>query len=103
MRAYKACDVSNDGFIDEKEFKNLVGLLRYYNELFLIFKKLDRNSDKRISFEEFVKGHSLLNIKVQDKKQLQSVFNKIDTNGGGMILFDEFCIFMAKQKMAGHF
>lgn len=99
MRAYRAADISNDGFIDRKEFKNLVHLLYYYNDLYVLFKEMDADHDKRISFKEFCKGHEMIGIHLKNKADLKKVFNSIDTNGGGMILFDEFCMFMAKQKI----
>ncbi|CAG8437308.1 6174_t:CDS:2 [Funneliformis mosseae] len=99
MRAYKAADASNDGFIDFEEFGRLVDLLYYYNDLFKVFKKLDTDSDRRISFEEFKKGHKLIGIDASSEKQIKKEFDEIDTNKGGFILFDEFCTFAAKKKL----
>ncbi|PKY55988.1 EF-hand [Rhizophagus irregularis] len=99
MRAYKAADTSKDGFIDFKEFGRLIDLLHYYNELFKIFKKLDIDNDRRIDFGEFKKGHKLIGINVVSNKELKAKFNEIDTNLGGYILFDEFCIYAAKIKL----
>jgi len=99
MRAYKAADTSQDGFIDFKEFGRLIDLLHYYNELFKIFKKLDIDDDRRIDFDEFKKGHKLIGINAGSKKELKAKFNEIDTNNGGYILFDEFCIYAARVKL----
>jgi len=99
MRAYKAADTSQDGFIDFKEFGRLIDLLHYYNELFKIFKKLDIDNDRRIDFEEFKKGHELIGITVRSKKELKEKFNEIDENLGGHILFDEFCTYAARVKL----
>lgn len=99
MRAYKAADVTQDGFIDKSEFKQLVKLLSFYDELFCLFLKLDTNNDKRISFVEFCKAHEMIGMKGSNAKELKRVFDMIDSNGGGMILFDEFCVYMAKQKV----
>jgi Ca2+-binding EF-hand superfamily protein len=99
IRAYKAADTSQDGFIDFKEFGRLIDLLHYYSELFKIFKKLDVDNNRRIDFEEFKKGHELIGISVASEKELQAKFDEIDTNQGGHILFDEFCIYAAKVKL----
>lgn len=55
---------------------------------------LDKNSDKRIGRDEFEEGHKLLGL-----ESAKGAFDKIDTNGGGYILFDEFCTFMAKKQL----
>jgi len=99
MRAYKAADTSQDGFVDFKEFGRLIDLLHYYNNLFQIFKKLDIDNDRRIDFNEFKKGHELIGINVDSNKELKAKFDEIDTNHGGHILFDEFCSYAAKVKL----
>ncbi|CAG8472287.1 13142_t:CDS:2 [Ambispora leptoticha] len=99
MRAYKAADTSRDGFIDFKEFGRLIDLLFYYDEIYKLFSKLDRNHDRRVSFEEFQKGHELIGIHTRSKAELKGEFDAIDTNHGGYILFEEFCIYAAKQKL----
>ncbi|GBB93054.1 hypothetical protein RclHR1_02100003 [Rhizophagus clarus] len=99
MRAYKATDTSQDGFVDFKEFGRLIDLLHYYNNLYQIFKELDIDNDRRIDFNEFKKGHELMGIDVSSTKELKKKFDEIDTNHGGHILFDEFCIYAAKIKL----
>ncbi|RHZ75533.1 hypothetical protein Glove_213g44 [Diversispora epigaea] len=99
MRAYKAADTSKDGFIDFNEFGRLLDLLFYYDELYKMFQKLDKNNDKRVSYVEFKKGHELMGINVKSDADLKKAFNEIDTNHGGYILFDEFCIYAAKKKL----
>jgi len=71
----------------------LIDLLYYYNELSTLFGQLDTNKDKRISFNEFKKGHELINQSDVDENHLRQEFNRIDTNHGGYILFDEVCFF----------
>lgn len=72
-----------------KEFEKIVELLTYYNEISQLFEQLDKNNDDRITFSEFKKGFSLLNEDDTDEDYLREEFSKIDTNGGGHILFDE--------------
>ncbi|CAF0914762.1 unnamed protein product [Rotaria sp. Silwood1] len=89
MRAYKAADTSGNGFVELKEFEKIVEFLHYYNKLSQAFEELDTNDDHRISFSEFKKGFSLLGEDDSDEGYLRQEFNKIDTNKGGYILFDE--------------
>jgi Ca2+-binding EF-hand superfamily protein len=82
-----------NGFVELKEFGKIVELLHFYDEINKVFEELDTNGDHRISFSEFKKGFHLLNEDYSDEHYLKDEFNKIDTNHGGFILFDEVRIF----------
>jgi len=97
MRAYKAADNDKNQYINFSEFHHLVDLLYYFNDLGKQFAVLDKDHDHRISLKEFIQGHSILGLHVTDA-QAKVEFDKIDTNHGGYILFDEFCTYMAKKK-----
>lgn len=75
--------------IELREFGKIVELLKHYNELHGVFDQLDTNDDHRISFAEFKKGFDLIGEDSSDENYLRREFNKIDTNKGGFILFDE--------------
>ncbi|CAG8583402.1 28424_t:CDS:2, partial [Dentiscutata erythropus] len=89
LRAYKAADVSKDGYVQREEFGRLLDLLFYYKELHEIFKSLDVDHDRRITFEEFKKGHKLILLEGYSDEKLKEEFDSIDKNKGGLILFDE--------------
>ncbi|CAF1035226.1 unnamed protein product [Rotaria sp. Silwood1] len=99
MQAYKAADTSNNGFIELREFGKIVQLLKHYDELSKIFEELDTNDDHRISFKEFKRGFTLSGEDDSDEESLKQEFDAIDSNDGGYILFDEFCMYMAKKKV----
>ena len=52
----------------------------------------------RIDFGEFLRGmnHIGLNMSIKDATK---EFDRIDVNGGGQILFDEFCAWVRKRKI----
>ena len=99
LRAYKAADVSGDGYIQKKEFKMLFTLIVEYDHLHQKFSELDSNGDHRISFEEFVQGAKILGMEGSTPQKLKSLFDGIDSNAGGKILFDEFVMFFAKKRV----
>jgi len=100
MRAYKAADTNKNGFISLKEFKNLWKYIIYYNNLWQKFEKVDFNNDRRIDFKEFKQfSSSLFDTNLTDKEYLY-LFDLIDLNNGGKILFNEFCSFMIRRKIA---
>jgi Ca2+-binding EF-hand superfamily protein len=74
------------------EFSQLPALLKglfYYNRVYHVFDKIDTDDDRRIDLAEFKAGFAVLGL---DKKHKpDAVFNTIDLNAGGIILFDEFC------------
>lgn len=94
MAAYKAADRSGDGFVSRNEFGYFLQFIVYYNNLWTFFSALDNDSDRRISKDEFMKAAPKLDL----GRDSNAVFAEIDTNGGGLVLFDEFCHWMAVNK-----
>jgi len=100
MRAYKAADLNRDGFVSLKEFKNLWKYIVYFNKLWEKFEEIDYDHDRRISFDEFKNlSNKLFDTKLSEK-EASYYFDLIDLNNAGMILFNEFCAFMVRRKIA---
>jgi Ca2+-binding EF-hand superfamily protein len=95
MRAYKACDKNDDGFITKKEFPFLLRYVYYYNELWKQFDAMDDDQDRRLDLAEFQKLYSQ-QVGMENDNPTQ-VFEEMDVNKGGYVLFDEFCAYMAKR------
>lgn len=98
LRAYKAADATGDGLVQFAEFENLVSYLHTYDEYFRRFQGMDVNGDRRVSLEEFSNAYGRA-FGVEDEADAREVFNSIDTNGGGFILFDEFCMHLAETAV----
>jgi len=98
MRCYK-CTIAmsdhHDGFCHSKDFKRLIVNLFYYNKLYWIFDQVD-GDDRRITLPEFKQCLSLCKCNVSDAEANRD-FQACDVNGGGMILFDEFCHYFASR------
>ena len=99
MRAYKASDKNGTGFVSKKEFNFFLDFLVHYNNLWQAFDHIDTDDDRRVTFEEFVKGADSLRIR-KSQEELRRVFDSMDNNGGGYVLFDEFCAALAELKAA---
>merc|ERR1712113_164602 len=91
MRAYKKTirEGNGDDWVQKKEFKPLLGALFYFNKLFWLFNEVD-GDDRRMDFGEFKKCIGLAGIRMSET-DCRKEFAQIDRNGGGIILFDEFC------------
>jgi len=98
MRAFEAaknkCKAKSkysDDYIEFNEFRIFLIYIRQYLEYFEMFSRLDSNHDKKVSLTEFKVAIPIMEkwgVKVNDPSE---TFAQIDTNGGGSILFDEFC------------
>tara|TARA_Y100000389_G_scaffold204574_1_gene258077 strand:+ start:6195 stop:6803 length:609 start_codon:yes stop_codon:yes gene_type:complete len=100
IRSYKAADSNNDGFITLSEFKNLWNYINIYNDLWSHFADMDVDEDRRISRTEFKNLSYIIFNEEMDDGASNYYFNLIDKNGGGMILFEEFCKFMIIRKVS---
>jgi len=101
MRAYKKtlADSGKKDWVEKHEFKSLLGNLFYFNKLFWLFDEADQDgaSDRRMNFQEFKWCLSNSGVKMAEPRAQQE-FNKIDANRGGVILFDEFCLWFTKKE-----
>jgi len=108
MRAFQASknyggDPAGYGpdYIEKKEFRILLQYVRSYFEVFEMFQILDVNSDRRVSLDEFTMAATSLadwGLNV-DPNALPGIFQQIDINGGGQILFVEFADWAIAQKL----
>jgi len=99
MRAYKATIKAGDGddWVDKKEFKSLLGNLLYFNKLFWLFSNVDGDGDRRMDYGEFKRCLILAGAKMSEAEMRQD-FGRVDRNGGGIILFDEFCAYFTQKS-----
>ena len=106
LRAFKAAKNKvkssskyGDEFVGWLEFRIILIYLRQYFEYYVMFCRIDSSNDFKISINEFKKAIPTLEkwgIKINDP---ESEFNKIDTNNGGVIMFDEFCTYAIKKNL----
>lgn len=102
MRAFQAARSINDArnkpsshgpnYIERCEFRMLLWYVREYFELWQMFAIIDSSDDRRIDMNEFASMYDrqLAAWGVKAKGTAAEEFQKIDKNGGGIILFDEF-------------
>jgi len=99
IRAQKATLAQGNGndWVEKKEFKFLVTNLFYYNKLFWLFDQADAGKDHRMDFKEFQWCLSMCGLKLSPTKA-KAEFDKVDSDRGGQILFDEFCQYFVAKK-----
>jgi len=99
MRAQQATLKAGGGkdFVEKKDFKTLLVNLFYYNKLFWVFDQAEEGKDLRMDIKEFQFCLTMAGVKLSPAKA-QAEFAKVDVNGGGQILFDEFCTYFVAKK-----
>jgi Ca2+-binding EF-hand superfamily protein len=97
MRAYMAADTSGDSFIGRAEFAKLLRYIVYFNNLWEKFEEIDSDHDRRLSADEFAAGCEILGLGLSAEEALAE-FEACDTDGGGMVLFGEFCMWCAERE-----
>ena len=98
--AIRTADTSNDGTIGRREFGLLLEYLVFFNNLWSKFAILDDGGDGRLDVKEFQKGCKMVNIKLHDEEAAHE-FGTMDLDGGGTIVFSEFCVWSARRAAAG--
>ena len=86
-------------YVEKKEFRIFLVALRQRFEYFMAFKRVDADGDGRIDLGEFMGARDLIEkwVGVMDNPEME--FRMIDVNGGGIILFDEFCDWSCKKNL----
>ena len=100
MRAYKQTCLKDGGngnaWVEPHELPNLLMNLIYFNKLYAAFIDIDRDYDRRLDYSEFKAGAKKLGLRFT-KKQCKAAFKEMDSNDGGVVLFDEFCVWYTKK------
>jgi Ca2+-binding EF-hand superfamily protein len=86
-------------YLEKKEFRIFLVALRQRFEYFQAFKRIDAGGDGRIDLAEFVGARRIIEKWVGKMSDPEKEFKSIDKNGGGQILFDEFCDWSVKKNL----
>jgi len=100
MRAFKATTEAGhdtDEYVHKKDFKRLILNLFYFNKLFWLFDQVDEGHDRKLNLKEFTWVLTMCGAQTSERTAAVE-FKKVDTNGGGEILFDEFCKYFAQNQ-----
>eukprot|EP00918_Siedleckia_nematoides_P069488 GHVU01151563.1.p1 GENE.GHVU01151563.1~~GHVU01151563.1.p1 ORF type:complete len:191 (-),score=53.26 GHVU01151563.1:303-875(-) len=105
MRAYKHTirrEGNKDEYVQKNEFPALLRNLWFYTQLWKMFDDMDADNDQRVDLEEFTAAAKALKLKnLKKPADFKKAFDEIDTNGGGVVLFAEFCEWSLKELGMG--
>ncbi|XP_028397038.1 flagellar calcium-binding protein-like isoform X1 [Dendronephthya gigantea] len=80
-----------DDYVEKPEFRYFLQSLLQSFKCYMAFSCVDASKDSRIELIEFVNAEPEIKRWVGKINDAEEEFKKIDANGGGYILFDEFC------------
>jgi len=95
----------SDDYVDKNEFRVLLVYLRHYIELWEHFNAIDTSGDRRVGLQEFrmslplLKKWGIREAAANWDSDPKVAFAKLDYNGGGFVLFDEFADFCLRHGM----
>lgn len=93
-------DKYGDDYVERKEFRVFLLALAQRFEYWHAFTIIDANHDGRIGLEEFKAAKSKIEKWVGKIDDVEEEFSAIDTNGGGLIFFDEFCDWSVRKCLS---
>ena len=88
-----------DDYVTKGEFRWLLKFLRMYFELWVAFDRIDTSGDRRVSYSEFCAAIPDLERWNIDMSNPEAQWKVADRDGGGMILFIEFCSWAIKNNL----
>ena len=95
----KAKAKHDDDYVTKREFRYLLKFLRQYYELWVAFDRIDTSDDRRVSHAEFVKAAPIIASWGVDMSNTEKMWKECDRDGGGMVLFIEFCDWAIKKHL----
>lgn len=106
MRAFQAAKTKvkaktkyGDDYVTKGEYRFLLKYLRQYYEYWVAFDRIDTNDDRRVSYEEFMQAIPELQRWNIDMSDPRAQWRQCDQDGGGMVLFIEFCDWAIKKNL----
>ena len=95
-QAFIAADKSGDEAIGRREFSMFLDYLLFFSDMWAEFQQIDTDGDGRLTLQEFGAAAQRLGDPLSPVEARRE-FRKMDENGGGYVLFDEFARWAAKR------
>jgi len=80
-----------DDFIEKKEFEAFLITLAQRLEYWHVFRRAESQGDGRIDLKEFLGARKTIEKWIGRMVDPEQEFQNLDANGGGQVLFREFC------------
>jgi len=94
-------DGDGDDFVEAEEFHALLLNLFWFGHLHCIFEDIDTQHDDRLDLREFQDGLDKLGVRMS-RPEAEREFRSMDADGGGAVLFAEFCAYVRHRVSPDH-
>jgi len=104
---------TNDDFVSKGEFRAFNAMLVVYASMYDAFSKIDGGGggrvgdDRKIDLSEWMAGYKGVTgygfvafQSLSDDESAKAVFAKMDDNGGGVVILEEFCTFLKNAEVS---
>jgi hypothetical protein len=100
-QAFKTAGGVGGNFVERSEFRLLLVYLQSYFELYQVFSTYDSSHDNRMGPEEFaaLAESDIVRSWGINVSHPMAEFARADSNGGGFVLFDEFCSWVLHMRL----
>ena len=95
----KSTNKLGEDYVTKGEFRFLLQFLRQYYELWVAFDRIDTDDDRRVDHGEFLQAKPMLEKWGIDMSNPDKMWKECDRDGGGMVLFIEFCDWAVKKHL----
>ncbi|KAK7109899.1 calmodulin-like protein 5 [Littorina saxatilis] len=92
MRVFNELDTDGNGWLSREEIGQWLKRAGYSlseTQIESVFRMIDKNSDGKITLDEFYTFMELINKPPDSTSKLRQVFTSMDTNGDGQLSEDE--------------
>lgn len=88
-------------YVERSEFRLLLKYLYGYFQLWELFETTDIDGDRRIDRNEFMLNGKMFRSWgfLKANEDLEQIFDQLDANGGGYILFDELAEWALRKRL----
>lgn len=100
LREKRGKEAAAAGVVDRCDFRALLVYLRQFLDYWRMFDAVDLNNDRQITEAEFELALPMLEkwgVQIDDPA---AAFREVDENGGGLVLFAEFCDWAHEKSLA---
>ena len=95
----KSTNKHGEDYVTKGEFRFLLQFLRQSYELWVAFDRIDTDDDRRVDHGEFLQAKPMLEKWGIDMSNPEKMWKECDRDGGGMVLFIEFCDWAVKKHL----
>jgi len=82
----------SENWVEPNEFAQLLVNIYYFNKVYQCYEQSTDDVGRRITETEFTEGLANIGLDLGEGGAAKAEFDQMDSNDGGSVLFDDFCV-----------